>query len=370
MPPAKFLVFALLAGLGAAIATAQPAAFGEGQAATLGIIFVIIGLWSTAILPNYMASLVLFCALLIPGLAEPSTVFAGFTSTAMWLIVAGFVIGAAIRTTGLGQRIGAAVAPHLSKSYTALIAGLVILGALLGFLMPSSMGRATVLMPLGLALADALGLAPGSKGRTGVAVTTAMAATMPSFAILPANVPNMVLIGASENILGIHISYTDYLALHYPILGLGKAALMTWLLLRLFPVDQEIAAQNSAEPAPPSPAQTRLLVMLLAVLALWATDRIHGVSPAWIGLAAATLLLMPRVGFVRPDEFRQAVDFPTLLFIGGVLAMGTVVSASGLGETLAPLVIGALPLSPGADFLNFMSLSVFAAASGFLTTMA
>ena len=44
----------------------------------------------------------------------------------------------------------------------------------LGFVMPSSLGRAAVLVPVGMALADALGLAKGSPGRTGVAVIIAI----------------------------------------------------------------------------------------------------------------------------------------------------------------------------------------------------
>lgn len=43
--------------------------------------------------------------------------------------------------------------------------------------------------------------------------------TMPSFAILPSNIPNMVIAGAAETIHGLRFGYLDYLMLHYPVLA-------------------------------------------------------------------------------------------------------------------------------------------------------
>lgn len=105
----------------------------------------------------------------------------------------------------------------------------------LGFLMPSSVGRAVVLVPIGMALADRCGFGKGSNGRIGIAVVLALGCNLPSFAILPANIPNMILSGAAETIHHVSRIYRDYLLLHYPVLGILKAALVVALALRLFP---------------------------------------------------------------------------------------------------------------------------------------
>ena len=365
--------FGVILAAAAAIALTVPAGLDRHQAHTLAIVLVTLGLWSTGLVPAFLGTLIFFTLLLIPGLASPELVFSGFTAPAIWLVMSGFVLVAAIRVTGLGTRLGNAAAPHLSRSYPGLIAGLVAMGAALGFLMPSSVGRSMALVPIGMALAEALGFERGSNGRTGVALAVAFGCNIPSFAILPANLPNMVLSGAAAHLHGISIGYTDYLVLHYPVLGILKSVAIVALILRAYPARTGAPAAVAA-PAPEDAGggtrqQLWLLGLLFVTLALWATDRFHGINPAWIGLAAAVILLLPRVGLVSPEAFRSAIDFGTLLLVAGVLGLGAVVSASGLGERLAELVTSVLPLAPGRDFANFLSLSALATLTALISTM-
>jgi len=364
------IIFALALMLAAWAAVAQPAAMTADQALTFGIMLITLSLWGTGLVPGYVASTFLFAALILTGLAPPQQVFASFASSAIWLVVAGFVIGAAITHSGLGARLGALARPHLSRSYAALIGGLMLLGMALGFVMPSSLGRAAVLVPVGMALADALGLAKGSRGRTGVAVIIAIGTNMPSFAILPSNIPNVILSGVAEQSLGAHFSYADYLLLHYPVLGLLKSAVIVTLVLAFFP--GRVAAGGMAPVMVPGSArrQLMLLAVLLGVLALWSTDRVHGINAAWIGLGASLLLMVPQLGFVPPPVFRSAVDFSMLLFVAGALTLGAVANASGLGAIIAGKLFAALPFAPGRDFVNFISLSLLGTSTSVFTTMA
>lgn len=368
MRHAKELIFALIALLAAAAALFPPWGLAPDQGAILGVALLTLGFWGTGLIPNFLAALLMFALFIIPGLATPETVFSGFATPAMWIVTAGFVIGAAIRGSGLGGRLAGAAAPHLGRSHAALIAGLMILGALLGFLMPSSMGRASVLAPLAVALAEGMGYGPGSRGKLGVAAAVALGSNLPSFAILPANVPNLVLTGAAERLWGVEFGYAEYLALHYPVLGVLKTALATGLILHFFPASPR--PQTAPGPAPaPAGRQKLLLGVLLVTLGFWATDALHGVNPAWVGLAAAVVLLWPRIGFVTPEAFRSAADFPTLLFTAGAICLGAVMAQSGVGAALAGRAAAALPLAPGADFLNFMSLSALGAVTAMATTL-
>lgn len=221
------------------------------------------------------------------------------------------MIGAAITHTGLGRRLGELARPHVSGSYAALIIGLAALGMMLNFMMPSSLGRASVLVPVGMALADALGLEKGSTGRTGVAVIMALATNTPGFAILPANIPNLVLSGVVEQSLGLHFSYAHYLLLHFPVLGLLKSAATVAIVLVSFPgqVKPEAAATGMAPTS--ARRQLVLLAILLVTLGFWTTDQLHGINPAWIGLATALVLMTPQFGFVPPPVFKASVDFST-----------------------------------------------------------
>ncbi len=368
---ATALAIALWLALGP-LAAANPLA-----ARSAAVVLVTLALWSTGALPPYLTSLIFFGLILIFGLARPDLVFSGFGSAAVWLIVSGFIIGAAITTSGLGQRMASVLAPLLAGSYARMIGGLTLASAALGFVMPSSVGRAVVLVPVGMALADRVGFGKGSNGRIGIAATLAMACNMPSFAILPANIPNMILAGASETLHRTSFGYTDYLLLHFPVLGILKSALMIGLVLVMFParidprnaqVGSATAAATGEKPAD-SGAQGRVAMILLATLALWMTDSLHGINPAWIGIATAVILLLPRFGVVAPKSFNAAVDFGMVLFVAAALGLGAVVNASGLGRLVGHTLEQILPLSPGREALNFFSLSAMSTLTGIVTTI-
>jgi len=343
-------------------------------ARSAAVVLVTLALWSTGSLPPFLTSLIFFGLVLVFGLAKPELIFSGFASAAVWLIVSGFIIGAAISASGLGQRMASLLAPLLAGSYPHLIAGLAIAASLLGFVMPSSTGRAVVLVPVGIALAERIGFRPGSNGRIGIAATLALACNMPSFAVLPANIPNMILAGASETLHGVSFGYTRYLALHFPLLGILKMALLVALVLLIFP--DRIPASNARPDEQPTvtpsqdlAAQRRVGVILLATLALWMTDSLHHINPAWIGIVAAVILLLPRFGVVAPKSFNASVDFGMVLFVAAALGLGALVNASGLGQVVGQTLQQALPLQPGHDAINFFSLSLMSALTGLVTTI-
>lgn len=353
------------------LALLPPSGLAAVQAQILAVILATLGLWASGIVPNYFASLMLFAVVLVFGLAPADLVFAGFGSTALWLIISGFVIGAAIHASGLGVALASVLGPLLEASYARMIFGLTAVAMVLGFIMPSSVGRAVVLVPIGMALAARAGFVPGSNGRIGIAVTLAIACNMPSFAILPANIPNMVLSGAAETIYGAQFGYMAYLALHYPVLGVVKSLVTAGLVLRLFPA--EVAPHGGEASAISDPAnrsaQARVAAVLLATLALWMTDSVHGVNAAWVGLAAAVVLLSPGFGVVSAAAFRASVDFGLLLFVVGALAVGALVNSSGLGALLGQGLQSVLPLHPGASAVNFAALVLMSMLTGLFTTV-
>ncbi|SFX29228.1 Di-and tricarboxylate transporter [Paracoccus pantotrophus] len=360
--PLVFLASLVLAVLLAVGPVPQP--LGRNAA----VVLVTLALWSTGLVPPFLTSLIFFAAVLIPGLAPPELVFAGFGSAAVWLIVSGFVIGAAITGSGLGGRIAGVLAPLAGDSYLRLVAVMTLAAMALGFVMPSSVGRAVVLVPVGMALAERLGLHKGSNGRIGLAVALTLACNMPSFAILPSNIPNMILAGAAEGQHGVTFGYMSYLLLHYPVLGIAKSALTVALIVALFPDRIEAGSAEATPRAPLSPQERRVALILAATLALWMTDRLHGVGPAWIGIATAALLLMPGLGAVPPKQFNASVDFGMVLFVAGALALGAVVNVSGLGSVLGGVLQDWLPLHQGASFVNFLSLTSMSGLMGLVTT--
>lgn len=345
-----------------------PGLLDSNQLMTLGIIACALILFATGALPEHITALLFMLSAMLLAVAPADVVFSGFSSTACWLIFAGLIIGIAINETGLANRIAGSFTSHLNTSYVRLVSGIVVIAILLGFLMPSSMGRAVLFVPIAMAIAQHCGFKPGSNGHTGVALAAAFGCHVPTFAILPANVPNMVMIGAAETIHQWTPSYTEYLFLHFPILGIIKAAIIIALIVWLYP-DNPTKSENSTTVPPISGDEYKLITVMCLTLGFWLTDSIHHISAAWIGLSAACFLLLPGIGLISQQSFNSKLNISSIIFVVGILGLGTLINFSGLGALLGNSLSTWLPLSEGAGLLNFITLSLTSFMAGILATL-
>lgn len=331
------------------------------------LVTMTIALWATARLPEYLTALIFFAGATILAVAPPGVIFSGFASAAFWLILSGFVLGAAIAKVGLADRAARLLSRHLTGSWFHMVGGVVGMTYALAFIMPSNMGRIALLMPIIMAMADRAGLPPGGNGRAGLALAVGFGTFQLSASILPANVPNLVMAGAAEATYSVHLPYLFYLLLHGPVLGLLKGFLLIICIHRLFPAVPRPVADDLT-PSPLSPAERRLGLLLLATLVFWMTDTLHGVSPAWVGLAAACLCLVPRIGFLSGEEFAKGVNFRTCLYIAGILGLAALVTHTGLGGLIGNGLLRLLPLDEQAKASNFASIAALVGALNFIVT--
>jgi anion transporter len=339
------------------------------MAVAAGLIVLTIGMWATGALPEHMVAVMFFVLAIVLSVAPQEVVLSGFLSSALWLVFGGLVLGVAVQRTGLGRWLASGVVDGIGTSYASVIAAVVIGNVLLGFLVPSAMARAVILMPIVVALAEQLGFAPGHRGRTGMVVTTAVCGYVIPATILPANLPNAVLLGAADTLYGMQITYGQYLLLNFPVNGVLKAVLLWALACRLFPATLSPKTDGVSAREPLSRDGRRLLLLLCACLVLWLTDRWHGVAPGWISTGAALICLLPRVNLVPPESFQRDVSLATLIYVAGILGVGAVVAYSGLGKVFAEFVLAHAGLDPASPGQAFATLSFLAASLGLFATM-
>lgn len=335
------------------------------------LVLVALALFATGALPEYISSLTFLTFGMLLAVAPAETVFAGFYATAVWLVFGGLIVGVAIRVTGLGERCARLLMSMFGTSYVRVISGIMLMSILFALVMPSSLGRVLILIPIIVALSDRLGFELGSKGRTGLVVAAGFGTLIPAFTVLPANVPNMVLAGAAETLYGVHLTYGSYAALHVPATGLPKAILIFLLIMLMFrdtpkkPVEQLVAAEKSLW----SLGEIKLAWILGVSLLLWVTDTWHGISPAWVAMASGLACLLPRIGVLPANAFNEKVQFGGMFYVAGILGLGAVVAESGLGEMLGRALMLALDLQPGDNARNFAALTGVYTLIGMLTTM-
>ena len=336
-----------------------------------GLTIFAVGFWATGVLPTGLTAIAFFTLALLIGVQPAQVVFSGFQSAALWLVFGGLVIGVSVRHTGLGVRLARAIVGRLGSSYLAVLSGIAVVGLTLAFVMPSSMGRVLLLLPVVLALAESLGFAPKSPGRTGMVLVVSLVSFMPAGTILPALVPGLILAGAADTFFGITITYADYLIMHFPVMGALRTVLIVLVTWRMFPDRTQPQPQTSGEAARlgPMARRERLLTgLLLLALALWVTDSLHGISAGWIGLGAAAILLIPGLSLVPKDTLNKELDYNSLFYVAGVLAMGVVVAETGLAGDVGGWLFSVLPFDAGANAANFAKLAGLSAVVGLVVT--
>jgi anion transporter len=368
LPKFAALPAALIAGVAAVIFfMPPPAGVPVNVMHTGGLLVLVMGLWATGILPEALTALIFFALAVLLEVAKPEVIFSGFTSGTLWLVLGGLVIAEAVRMTGLGERVARAALGTRVWSYPQLVTAAVLVAVVLAFLMPATVGRILLLVPILAAVAERHGLTPGTPGHTGVLFAVIVASFQCGTAILPANAPNLVLAGAAETLYGVQLIYAEYLWAQFPVMGIVKGALIVAIICWMFPA-QTRAAGIGAELRPMSGNEKRLAVIVLASLALWATDFLHGIRPGWVALAAAVVAMLPRVGAVPATIFQERIKFGTFFYIGGVLGLGAVMLDTGLSKAIGDALLAVIRLEQGADAANFITLSVLSTVASMIVT--
>jgi anion transporter len=331
------------------------------------VVVLTMGLLATGALPEYLTSLLFFLLAMLLAIAPAEVVFSGFASSTLWLVFGGLIVAEAVGTSGLGKRLAAMLLSHVTLSYAKLITLTVLFSTLLAFVMPATIGRILLLLPLFSAVAVHAGLKPGSRGFNGVALAAMMSTYQCGTAVLPANAPNLVLAGAADRLYHVHITYAEYLMVQFPVMGILKGAVIVLLICALMREDMNPIKEHAAL-GPITRAERRLALVLLVSLGFWATDFLHGIQPGWIALAAGIACVFPRVGVIPLSVLTDRLKVGPVFYIAAVLGLGATLSATGLGRELGELLTGVLTLRSGHDFVNFMSLSMLSSAAGLLTT--
>ena len=368
LTPARWIALAVLVAAAALLVFPVPAGHERRLLHGAALAVFAMGLFATGVIPEFVTGLSFFAVANLAAVAAPAVVFAGWTSTALWLTFGGMIIGMAVVRTGLGARLAARLTALFGDSYGNQVAAMVVVGVSLAFVMPSTLGRVILLVPVVLSVADRLGLAEGRRGRSGLVVAMAWSTWVPSCAILPANVPNMVLAGVSETLYGIPTHYGDYLLLHFPVSGFLKAVAIYVLVRLLFP-DHVDAPPREAPEAKPMSRDEKVLAGLLALTILaWATDFIHGISPAWIALASGTACLLPGINLVPPADFNGRFSTSSAIYVAAVLSVSAVIVDTGVGKAIGEGLMAALPLVPDAPARDFATLVGLGTVTGMAAT--
>ena len=332
-----------------------------------GLCVLVIGFWALGALPEHIVALLFFLLAMLLAIAPPAVVFSGFASGTLWLVLGGLIVAEAVSQTGLGVRFARALIRRHTLSYRGLIVLVVIVCSAMCVVMPATVSRILLLLPIMAAVAVKVGLRPGSPGYEGVALAVIMTNYQIGTVFLPANAPNLVLAGAAETLYDITFIYGEWLLVQLPVMGVLKSVAIILLLWLLFP-DTTNASETEEPATPMSPEEKRLTAILVAAVVLWMTDFAHHIHPGWIGLGAGVATLLPGIGVMPATAFTERVKLVPFFYVSSILGLGAVMVDTGLSRALGDALQVGLQLERGRDGSNFAILALLATAAGGIVT--
>jgi di/tricarboxylate transporter len=365
--PARLIALLLILAVGAGISMLPAPDSAPRAMIGLGIVAATVLLWATAVVPAWASALLFFAAALASGIAPPLRMLSGFWSTAAMLILGGLILGTAAERSGLGRWIARGLVERFVTTYPRFLTGILLGSGVLSFLVPATMGRLALTIPIVGAIATAAGYAQGSAGYYGAMIVTVAGNFLTSYAVLTANLVNVIAIGTFEARHGPLIQYGEYLVCMLPVLGIVKGATFLALVTALFRAPPPALPQAS-DAAVLTPAGRRLAVVLGVTLALWSTDFIHHLPPGVVALAAGLICLLPYPGLVTWRESFDLNKATAVLSLAAVLGVATVLVQSRASDLIGRELAGLAAVEGKSALYGFAAIAVMASLTGAVAT--
>lgn len=293
------------------------------NARIIGIVFVSILLWATSTIPGFLVSLLFFLMAVTMTDVPTSEIFSGFASSAFWLVFSGTVIGFALKDSGLSQRIGTLLARTIGGSYLRALVVFAILAFVLSLVMPSTFGRIAILVPLALGYCEVAGLDKSRKGQSGILLLVIVGSYALAAAVLPANLPNLIMAGALEKTENITLGYSEYLFYFFPAGVLLRGGVLIAVSYFFFH-DRIEAIDRFASLSPWSGEEKYTLSLISLMLFLWFTDAVHHIAPGWVGLGFVIVYFLVSTS-EKLDKFITTLKIDLLWFIAAVIGLAALV---------------------------------------------
>lgn len=314
-------------------------------------------------IPLGLTSMIVCIGLVITGVLSVSDAFNGFINSNVILFVAMFIVGGALFETGMANEIGSLVTKFAKTERSLIIAIMVIVAVMSGFL--SNTGTAAVLIPVVIGIA-----AKSGYKRSRLLMPLVFAAAMGG---------NLSLIGAPGNLIaqsalseiGLKFGFFEYAVVGMPILIVGIIfyATIGYKLLPSHDVKDDGAFDTTKDfsNVPKWKQWLSLIILVFTLLAMIFEDKI-GIKLCISGGIGALLLIL--TGVISEKDALKSIDLKTIFLFGGTLSLASALQETGAGEVIANKVIGALGANPSPYILTLVVFLLCCIMTNFMSNTA
>lgn len=298
-------------------------------------------------LPMGAVALAGIAAAALTGTLSIGEALGAFGHKTIWLIVSAFFISRGFVKTGLGARIGYLLLSRIGRRALGLAYGLAATDLLLAPAMPSNTARSGgVVYPLVRAVAEACGSRPDAdtRRRAGafLMLSSFQATVITSAMFLTAMSANLLAQQMAGD-LGVPFAWTDW-ALAACVPGLVSLAIVPLIIYLLYPPTvkdtpeaAQLARAKLEELGPMKRSEGVMLTVFLVLLGLWVLGGRWGLDPTTVALAGLVLLLLSGT-LTWDDVLAERGAWDVLVWFAALVMMADQLGKLGLAGWFSRLV--------------------------------
>jgi di/tricarboxylate transporter len=320
-------------GLSAWIWTVPTGLSVEARQVIIAFTLCIVG-WTLTKVGDTLIALVAAVALVGLGAVSPEDFYRTLGTELVWLLVASFVIAAVLKASGVSDRL-VLVALRRITSLRVLFLVLTLVISATALVIPSTSGRAALLLPAFLALAARV---------EDKAVVKALALLFPTVILLSAG---GTLIGAGAHLIAVDyirrlggpaIDYVGWLLVAMPFALATSLAAMETIWRVFLDRDQRSMAVSLDQALPRqtwSKEQMWLIGVVVATVTMWVLTPLHGLSAGVVAIGGALAATVPGLSPVSLKTAFKSVEWDLLIFMAATLLLGDALLATNADEWMA-----------------------------------
>jgi len=302
--------------------------------------------WIAEVIPHAITGLIgcwLFWAL---GVVPPRVAFGGFSSEAPWFLVGALFIGLMVTETGLAKRLAFAILSSVGTQYSRILLGSILTDFLMTFMIPAGPPRVILLGSIVLGVVASFGLDTKSNVARGMILAIAFSATLFDKTII-GSTPSILARSLIVEFGHVPVYWSKWFIAYFPLDVINILAAW-WLILRLYPPEKDhlpggraYLRQQQEALGPWTAPEKRAAVLILLAVVIWATDFVHHISPAVVGLGIGLAANLPGIGVLAPEQAKK-INYSIFLFMGTTLSMAEVLRETKALDVMASALFGFL----------------------------
>ena len=308
-------------------------------------IFVCVVAWLVVrAVPDWAAFLAAIAAYVVFGLAKFPEVFASFADGTIWVLFGAFGISTVIAKTGLVKRLAFWVLRLFPENYRGQLTAFFTTGIVISPFIPALIGKGVILSPIAAAASKALGYAKRSKAATGLFLAVWVTAGILGYAFLTGAAPVLITIGmlpADQQADWTWVRWFSACAVWFVIVAVLSYVAILFLSGAVRgqapePAEKGFAKKQLEELGPMSRDEKLTIVLLVVAVIGWIFGSQIGLSAAVVSVSVFAIMAI--VGLADTKDVTEKMPWDTLILIGGILSLASLLTKLGISTWLAAVM--------------------------------